>query len=210
MGRVWVAINAYEEAGSLSRAIASARRAAPKASIVVVDGAYAKFPHVEGPESTDGTIEEAERLADLVIRCREVDGKRVAWTDEVEKRNAYFVGEVGDTYVVLDADEELRGSVPERFFVHDMDVMLQRDDEVPPSPVYRVHAHREGMRYEGAHNALWVGDRLINSERRHVAKEFSIFHHAMKRPASRTARKGIYYEWLVEYEKEFRQRHAMV
>ena len=50
--------------------------------------------------------------------------------------------------------EEVVGEVPRRLFVPDQDVILQRDDGTAPYGVYRLFAHRPGIRYEGAHNAV--------------------------------------------------------
>ena len=75
--------------------------------IVVVDGAYAHFPH-ESPESTDDTRAIAEAYGAEWIPCP--DGQ--AWPTQVDKRTAYLVGEEGDWYLHIDADERLQGVLP--------------------------------------------------------------------------------------------------
>jgi len=128
--------------------------------MVVVDGAYEHFPH-EMPWSTDATREIAWCYGAEWIPCPvDVDGAPRAWHTQVEKRTAYLVGEEGDWYLHVDADERLIGELPERldgehyaFQVHTRDMRL--------TWVPRLWQHRGRMRYEGAHNALWTDERLM-------------------------------------------------
>lgn len=208
------AINVYSDAWTLPRCIESIRRAAPQARVVVVDGAYAAFPHPAGqPESADGTLDIAERLADTVIRCpRDADGRPQPWPDEIVKRNAYLVGQPGDFYLVVDADESVEGRVPVGLFAPAQDVLLQRDDGTPRYGLLRLFAHAPGIRYEGAHNAIWIEHRLLNQWPRQVAAGFSLRHHYSERgrDVDRIARKGRYYDALAHAENGWRKTHAMV
>ena len=129
--------------------------------IVVVDGAYKLFPH-EVPWSTDATREIAWCYGAEVIPCpQDANGQSRAWETQVEKRTAYLVGEEGDWYFHIDADERLVGELPKpedgkhyAFRIHTRDL---RDTWVP-----RLWQHRGFMRYEGSHNAVWSDDRLIH------------------------------------------------
>ena len=77
--------------------------------VVLIDGAYEKFPH-KNPWSMDGTLKRIKTFkADedpedkiLLVRCNR------AWKTEMEKRTMFFsFGTVGDWYLIVDADEEL-------------------------------------------------------------------------------------------------------
>ena len=88
--------NIYNEAAVLEEALQAVKGKVDK--IIVVDGAYEKFPH-QIPYSTDGSIEIAVRYADELISPRK------AWKSEIEKRNAYLIGKPGDVYLTLDGHE---------------------------------------------------------------------------------------------------------
>lgn len=202
----YVCINSYNESKALPRCIASARTNAPHAKVVVVDGAYEKFPHGEVPASTDGSLEAARETADIVIECQYPSG----WPDEIVKRSSYFIGKPGDAYVVVDADEEIVGPVPECFPHPFMDVMLDRDDGIHPYAVYRIHTHQEtGIRYEGSHNSVWTNGTLTNAERRPLYEGFRLMHHYTERTAERQIQKGRYYDWLAESERQYRNQNVL-
>lgn len=214
MGRLIAAVIFYEEAWTLERCLTSIRRAAPRSGIVAIDGAYAQFPHPDGrPESEDGSNVIAERLADEVIRCPRVDGRPVPWANEVAKRNAYLkAGREGDTYLVVDADEEVHGLVPE-ITGTEMDVLFRRDDSTPPGRYLRFYEWFSGLRYEGTHHALWNANRLMNEKPRNLAAGFWIKHYTEDRGvrnANRLKRKAEYYHWLENEEADFRRRHILV
>jgi hypothetical protein len=209
MARLIAAVIYYEEAWTLERCLTSIRRAAPAAHIVAIDGAYEQFPHPKGPESSDDSNAIADRLANEVIRCP--DGK--AWPSEIAKRCAYLrLGQEGDTFLVVDADEEVFGLVPE-IADDEMNVRFERDDGTPPGINLRFFKYRSGMRYEGTHHALWVGDRLLNSKQRATSPGFWILHHYVDRGlrnARRMKPKAIYYRWLEKEEQQFRSGHVLV
>jgi glycosyltransferase involved in cell wall biosynthesis len=204
------AVSFWQEAWAIERCLASIRRGCPNGvRIVAVDGAYAQFPHAT-PESTDGSLVIAERLADEVIRC---PGGQ-AWPSEITKRNAYLsAGREGDTVLMVDADEELYGFVPSEIPAPEMDVRLERDDGVPPGRYLRLFRWRPGLRYEGTHHALWDGDRLLNATPREIAPGFWLKHYYEERGtknAQRTKAKAVYYGWLAKEEAQFRQAHVLI
>lgn len=153
--------------------------------MIVVDGAYARFPHPEGhPESTDRTRAIAVAFGAEWVPCPSTrsgcttDG----WATQMEKRTAYLIGEEGDWYLLIDADERLVGRLPDPSICQRVDPRLRGDDvregmwgyafEIVTrdlrqtwTPRFLPHRGLQGaMRYEGAHNALWSGDHLIRLE----------------------------------------------
>jgi len=130
--------------------------------IVVVDGAYKLFPH-DVPWSTDATREIAWCYGAEWIPCPPgpPDGQRRPWETQVEKRTAYLIGEEGDWYFHIDADERLMGTLPEpedgKHYAFRIQTRDLRDAWVP-----RLWQHRGFMRYEGSHNAVWSDDRLVH------------------------------------------------
>lgn len=187
MGTLWFALNIWNEEALLPGCLQSIRKYAPDAKIVAVEGAYKSFNnevmkqiafelslghrqlanglmYFTKPESTDKTMEILKDYAvDTIIDCEtDHEGKKLAWSSEFAKRSQYFVGKPGDAYFVLDADERIVGNVQIADVKEEAyNVMLRRDDGVMAYPVLRVFKHMDGMKYEGAHHALWVGDRLF-------------------------------------------------
>lgn len=178
--------------------------------VVVVDGAYALFPHVE-PCSTDATREIAWCYGAEWIDCPDDDeGYPRAWHTQMEKRSAYFVGQEGDWYFYIDADERLVGTLPEpkdgqhyAFRVH------TRDGRLTWTP--RMYQHCGWMRYEGAHNAMWSGDRLINMPG--VTKvdpdECRLLHLARLRCEQRLRDKAAFLPERERRERAYRNAHGI-
>lgn len=75
--------------------------------VVVVDGQWQGFAPDEHYASTDGTQDIARQAGAEVI-----EAQGGAWPTQVDARNAYLVGEPGDWYLVCDADERCRGTLP--------------------------------------------------------------------------------------------------
>lgn len=170
--------------------------------IVYVDGAFNDFPHA-CQASDDESLNIAVKLADEIIFCSK------AWEDEIQKRNIYLsFGKQGDSFLVLDGDEQLEGNLRE--LKQDTDLLLVRDDDIPPHEIFRYFLWRPGIRYEGTHNALWSHrDRLLNKETRPLNKEIKILHSYTKRSQERVQAKGIYYEKLKIKEEEFRKKYQL-
>jgi hypothetical protein len=178
--------------------------------IVVVDGAYAHFPH-DAPYSTDVTREIAWCYGAEWIPCPTGDdGQPVAWEDQIVKRSAYLVGEDGDWYFHIDADERLVGTLPEpedgqhyAFRIHTRDL---RWTWVP-----RLWQHRGRMRYEGSHNALWSDDRLINlpGAVRVPPDRCRFIHLSHVRSVERQREKAEFLPGRYEREREYRATHGI-
>jgi glycosyltransferase involved in cell wall biosynthesis len=75
--------------------------------ICIVDGAYKDFPH-DKPWSTDGTLEYLRDLAKSDQRVHLITCEK-PWPGETVKRSQYFIGEEGDWYFLIDADERVEG-----------------------------------------------------------------------------------------------------
>lgn len=97
---------AYNEAGLIGGAIESLF-AVGCDRVIVVDGQWQGFAPGEPYHSTDGTQQIAAELGAQVI-----DPVGQAWSSQVEARNQYLVGELGDWYLVCDADERCHGTLP--------------------------------------------------------------------------------------------------
>ena len=234
MGDLYICLNVYMEAALLPECLASVKQFIPNARLVAVDGPYAAFvqqskllaaqAYSEGhvtrgdalaafttPVSNDGTLDILHQAGAMVI----TNGS--PWEDEYTKRSRYFVGKPGDTYFVLDADERLSGPLPTVDFGRSKDwcVNLLRDDMKNTYPVLRYHAHDDGMRYRGAHHALWRGENLV--KRDDVSPEFTIpdihlihrWCYRAERDPSRHSVKGAYYRDLSRTEAVFRQQNGI-
>lgn len=127
--------------------------------IVVVDGAYADFPH-RAASSDDATREIAETYGVLWIPAPERGSRRRCWRDEVEKRNAYLIGNEGDWYFQIDADERLLGELPDLEHGRVYALRIQRRGG-GWSWVPRIFQHLGHTRYYGAHHHLWRDETLI-------------------------------------------------
>jgi hypothetical protein len=173
--------------------------------IVVVDGAYARFPH-QVPWSTDATREIAWCYGAEWIPCP--NGQ--PWPTQVEKRTAYLVGQEGDWYLHLDADERLRGVLP---WPEDGLHYAFRINNRTGSEVWapRLFQHRGHMRYQGSHNALWSDDRLINlpGAVQVPAEQCRLIHLAFLREMERQLDKRRYYAWQKPAERPYRRAHGI-
>lgn len=175
--------------------------------------------------SNDGTLEICrEQKVDALIEVeKDSDGCPKPWENEYIKRSKYFVGKPGDLYFVLDADERIITGHPltqidiekeMNGFDHGC-VKLQRDDQVRPYPILRIHKHFDGMKYEGAHHALWVNGELIKRddyEEKACIQSIYLDHRWAERAESDRVRhmtKGSYYRKLLESEGQFRTKHKI-
>lgn len=172
--------NVYNEAAYLEESILSLRDKVD--GIVIVDGAYKKFPH-KSPESTDGTIEIARKYADVFIPCgrkrigftpwglewnkrRQVFGairrERLApepWKSEIEKRNEYLSGREGDVYLVVDGHEIWRGEL-DPTIVGNWRIKVKRAEG--DASMEKMFRHYEGIHYAETHYKLWVDGKPLN------------------------------------------------
>lgn len=121
--------------------------------VVAVDGAYEGTP-VDRPDSTDGTVEYLQQFKNVKVVTT-----NSFWSDQCVKRSVYFQhGRPGDTFLVVDADEQWHG--------------LDDLGDLPPfdvgwvtyrSPIYRRWQHtprlirwRKGLGYDKRHHWLHV------------------------------------------------------
>ncbi len=189
-------INAYQDEDFIWDAIASV---AGLDRIVVVDGAYEGFPQYNDvPYSTDQTVEIAEELGCEVIKTRRV------WKDQVEKRNAYLIGEVGDWYLQIDADERLHGELKPG---NDEAYRIPCQFGKRKIPTLKLFRHQPGIRYIGAHNVIAVGDRIIRGG--DILPDCWIEHLSEMRDPDRKKRKKEYYGCQYHLEKAFRQKNGL-
>ena len=216
--RVIGCCNAYQEAELLEACLTALRPLVDL--LVVVDGAYRDFPwYGNSPESTDGSLALAQKLADVVVRCPlNYNGThRVPWTDEIKKRSQYLIGWEGDYYLVVDADEMVEGTFDRAHVClkQDWGVMLYREEQ--PStryPIHRLFMHRDGIHYRGTHHAVHVGDTLLHPDKvvkiqENVFPGLTLRHTQCRRSLERSERKGTYYRELEQTEKAFRQQAGL-
>jgi hypothetical protein len=239
MTNLWVALNLYQEEQLLPECLDSIRRHNPEAKIVAVDGAYESwiqenkklvgvesyFGHYQVsdsmmrftvPDSKDRTLEILrDYKVDVIIECeKDEHGQPKSWEHEYVKRSKYFVGQPGDYYLVIDGDERLRKRFDwEKLTAQAYNVWIRRDEEhTIPYPIMRVMKHVNGMRYYGAHHALWVGDVLWRKEMCEdldFELEHRFVYRAVKDPLRHLA-KGAYYRQLTNGEEgPFRRQHGI-
>lgn len=228
--RIIGAVNAYQDAALLARCLPALRRVVDL--LIVVDGVYAGFPAYDArPYSTDGTLDVAADLADVVVLPPfGASGLRAPWPTEIAKRCAYLMGQRDDYYLVVDADEVVevldadgrvnpsgRVDVAELVERDDWLVMLARDaDATDPYPIHRLFRHRDGIRYHGAHHAVHLGEHIVHPRGLEREAPDSVFprlrlrHLWNQRDADRVERKGVYYrEILTPSEREFRAANGL-
>lgn len=203
---LYLCFSVYNEMPHLWDYMLRSKYCAPHAKVVAVDGRYEAFPG-ESPWSDDGTVDIIRELADIVIECP--NGK--PWPNEEVKRSAYFVGQEGDEYLVVDGDEEIVGHVsPDLPTDLDANVELHRDTGQPPYPVFRYHKHDSSLKYHGHHNAIWRGGSHVPRRLCRTWKEgdgtvsFHLLHHTVVRDVDRCKKRGVYYRWLSDRERSFR------
>jgi glycosyltransferase involved in cell wall biosynthesis len=189
----------YNESLMISGAIESLQPHCDR--IIVIDGAYKNYPLINGdPESTDGTLEIAESMgADIWYHG--------LWNDQIEKRNEYIdLCQNGDFILHLDCDERLVAEHGLRF-----DTTRGAYRVAIHNPIHNTVEHwirlfevRAGVHYQGAHNLLFDGDRLIDDSYCPVLDGVAIDHLNYMRPPGRKSRSSQYYALQYEQEREFR------
>lgn len=180
--------------------------------LVVVDGAFADLPHpAGGPSSAVDHLELAAGIADVMIPCPQGPG----WETEIVKRNQYLVGDVGDWYLVVDADEEVVAFPyrAEDFTVTDAPgfrVWLVEGNQ-PRRSIMRVFRHTPTLRYSGAHNAVCMSvdsDRPINHECQPLSDAL-LRHYPFERAPERAAQDAVYISRMAAREAAYRARHKL-
>jgi len=200
---IYACINVFEDAEWLKKCLTSL--AGKVAGIIVVDGAYAGFPH-EKPWSEDGTVEIAKAIADVTVETMQ------AWLNEIVKRNQYlkYVPD-GAWWLRIDADEELVGDFTEPLQGDCYMLDWQRtDDSDSGCPTYALFRKYPDSEYRGTHHAVWHDGQCIIKGAVPVYKRARLIHHCQERDAARIERKGTYYREVLEpSEREFRKAHGL-
>jgi len=230
MPNLWIALNLYQEEHLLPECLDSIRKYNPEAKIVAVDGAYQSFinenkkligieisfghRHVVDqmerfiiPDSKDKTLQILKDYnVDRIIECeKDEKGDPKPWASECVKRSKYFVGEPGDVYLVIDGDERLTQRLDwEKLTEPCYNFVICRDGQGSiPYQVMRIFHHHDGMKYEGAHHALWIDGQMWRREMCQTL-DFKVFHRveyrAVKDPLRHLA-KGAYYRYLTNTEE---------
>jgi len=174
--------------------------------IIAVDGRYIDYPL--GPmQSNDGTLEYLESID-------KVNLIHAAGLQEIEKRNKYLVGEIGDWYLHLDADEEWVGPAP----IIDPEIDAYIIDFHRSYPVHkmdrvRLFKHIEGLHYEGKH--YWLRDKngVTFALLQQVGSVYRgarlggvhIEHHELERSPERQRDRKIYYNVLSRRENPIKE-----
>lgn len=172
--------------------------------IICVDGRYVDFPG-EIDFSTDGTLEYLKSIDKVEII-------NAYGLQEVEKRNKYLVGEMGDFYLHLDADEVWEGplEIPDA----DMGIsqLIQLKSGHTNGKRIRLFRHVEGLHYEGKH--YWLKDKdgktfalLEKPGAAYVGVpiEGKVVHHDRDRTQDRTWQKRNYYKILTKRENPIKE-----
>lgn len=241
---LYACINGYQDGPLLAECLESIRQNVPDARICYVDGAYSRFVEkakqlsavcisggredyarsylkFSGPQSDDETFQilEQYKVENVILCPRNKDGNPIPWDNEYVKRSAYFIGREGDWYFIVDTDERVVGKFPDTATLaaaKNWCVSLRRDDGCSPYPVMRVHQHVDGMKYEGAHHALWENGTLIrlkDIEHDWTIKGFELYHRWQHRANLNPIRhriKGEYYRALLEKdETETRAKYGI-
>jgi len=143
----------FNEAQYLEESILSIKNKVD--TIVVVDGAYKKFPHnPKNFQSTDGTLAIANKYSDILITFPK------AWPSEIYKRNKYLVGKPGDIYIQLDGHEIFTGELIPPFGNYRMKMKMSDGWH----EFFRMFKHEPGIEYRKTHYKLWVGDKCLGQE----------------------------------------------
>jgi len=174
--------------------------------IVAVDGRYIDYPL--GPmQSNDGTLEYLESID-------KVEVIRAAGLQEIDKRNKYLVGEIGDWYLHLDADEEWVGGPP----VIDPEVDAYIIDFHRPYPIrkmdrVRLFKHIKGLHYAKKHYWLHDSNGVTFALLQQVGRAYRgarlegvhIDHHELERSPERQRDRKIYYNILSRRENQIEE-----
>lgn len=179
--------------------------------IIMVDGIFADFPLRAGDESTstDGTV---EYLVNLDTEAEKIIISAPGFS-EVEKRNKYLLGEPGDWYLILDADEwaenpETLEQLPEADVGWCEVRWTNRFARLP-----RLFRHIDGLHYDGLHTRLVDKDGNLYTDIRETGSGYTREFHPLRlrhdiadRPEYRKAQKTTYYRRLTAQEHEIKEQ----
>ena len=152
--------NVFNEAKHLPQSVKSVYDHVGK--IVFVDGRYKGFYDDKPIASTDGMLQW------IKAKKNDPDGKfhlikapKKPWKNQAVKRSAYLIGEVGDTYLVIDGHEIVTEWRPINLLMDEIGfARIDQPEEDPPISVKapRLFAHKPGIKYV-THSYLEHGDK---------------------------------------------------
>ena len=173
--------------------------------IIAIDGRYMDFPDIEW-YSTDGTIEYLKSLNKIDLRF----GAKLF---EADKRNLYLDGlKNGQTVLMLDADEEIKGTLREPKADIGIVKFFEPYDRIGQKFATRLFRYRDGMKYSGVHFILTVDNKLFNKRNRaengftqENVDDFKIMHLARLRSTTRRYHKALYQRNLTKREAVYKR-----
>ena len=131
-------------------------------------------------------------------------------------RSQYLVGEIGDWYIILDADEVLMSPLPriETLTEDVYKVALHMQGTSDVRHIRRLYRHTGHMQYKHAHDAIHSDGVLVSNGDETVLPHVQLYHRQPLRSAERRALKRIKRKKTQQREKAFRtelaerKRHA--
>ncbi|MCK9570849.1 hypothetical protein M0R72_18005 [Candidatus Pacearchaeota archaeon] len=199
-------MSVYNDGEMLKKAVGSVLGHVDR--IIVIDGIYEDFPPMGDTlgYSCDGTL---EYLTDLET---EVSLSVVPGLTEVEKRSLYLIGEPGDWYLHLDADEWVENP-QELGILPKADIGLCHMSWENQSHWYpRLFRHVDCMSYEGLHHRLIDGEGDLICDIYGIGPGYTaertslrIRHDRERRSKERQKAKAAYYERLCAQEKHVKE-----
>jgi len=177
--------------------------------LIVVDGVFRDFPQGDKPYSTDGTFEYI-----IGLNCAaEKEVLVIPGLTEVEKRNQYLIGDPGDWYLHLDADEWVKNPEVLKELPEDADVAWCEMHWTNGFHRYaRLFRAVDGLHYRGLHYRLVDGDNNLVADIENTGDKYRrtpfplcIWHDKDLRDADRQRRKKAYYKVLTAQEHEVKE-----
>lgn len=173
--------------------------------IIMVEGRIADYPG-DSPHSTDNTVAIAKEYGATVIQIDR------AWNNECEMRSAYLVGNEGDVYFQIDADERLMTPLPrpEQLPGDSYKVSIRMIGAPIEGYRPRFFRHKGEMIYRGVHDALFSDGKLISTPKNTPAlHSVWLAHRQILRDKNRRANKAHYYRIGYTHEHEIRTEWDM-
>jgi len=205
MARLIAGIITYNEEQLLAQCLESIVNKVDE--IVLVDGRIAPFPGI-GASSTDNTVAIARDYGAEVITSD------TPYPCEADMRSKYLVGEDGDWYLLIDADEKCMTALPniadlpsgiDAYSVHVRMIGA-------PTNVWRprLFRHSGTMEYRAIHDALFSNETLI-SRPEDATQLHSVWfaHYQMARSENRRNQKRLYYQTGYTHEPQYRKEWRM-
>ncbi len=205
MSKLIACIIAYNEQDLLPQCLESIKGKVDE--IVLVDGRIAAFPGI-GVDSTDNTTAIARSYGVQVITSA------TPYPCEAAMRSQYLIGEEGDWYLLIDADEKCMTALPGVTDLPDgIDAYAVHIRMIgAPTQVWRprLFRHRGVMEYREIHDALFSNGMLI-SRPEDVPQLRSVWfaHYQMIRSESRRNQKRLYYQTGYAHEPQIRSEWRM-